>query len=55
MWPVRKLGRRQVIRSIRLPVAAASSAHGWCSGGREPVAWVQMQSPRNRHFLVFSK
>ena len=48
------LGRRQVVRGIRLQVAAASSAHGSCSGGRESVAWVQMQSSRNRHFLVFS-
>ena len=36
-----KLERRQVV--------------GSCSGGREPVAWVQMQSSQNRHLLVFSK
>ena len=26
-----------------------------CSGGREPVAWVQMQLTRNRHCWLFSK
>ena len=42
-------------RGIRIQAAAASCAHVSCSGGREPVVWVQMQLTRNRHFLVFSK
>ena len=39
----------------RIQAAAASCAHVSCSGGQEPVAWVQMQLTRNRHLLVFSK
>ena len=31
-------------------------AQAVCSpGGREPLAWLQMKSSRNRHFVVFSK
>ena len=37
-------------QGIQLQAAAASRAHVSCSGGREPVASVQMQLTRNRHF-----
>ena len=42
-------------RGIRIQAAAASCAHVSCSGGREPVAWVQIQWAGNRIFLVFSE
>ena len=45
-----KLFHRNIQRTT-----AASYAHVSCSGGREPVAWVQMQFQGNRHFLVFSE
>ena len=38
-------------RGIRLQAASASCAHVSCSGGREPMARVQMQLTGNRHFL----
>ena len=45
LWPVRALGRKQVVRRGIWPQAAAASrAHVSYSGGREPVA-----------FLMFSK
>ena len=47
------MARRQVVRGIRALAATVSRAHGSCSGGKEPVAWVQMQSSRNRHFGCF--
>ena len=40
-------------RGIRLQAAAASCAHVSCSGGREPVAWVQMQLTGTQHCVVF--
>ena len=35
---------------IRLQTAAASCAHVSCSGGWEPVAWVQLHLRRHRDF-----
>ena len=46
---------RMFRRDIRLHAAAASGAHGLCSGGQELVAWVQMPLSGNRHCLVFSE
>ena len=51
--PCRVQGHFVARWSIRLQVAAASSAHVSCSGCREPVAWVQMQLTKNRLFLDF--
>ena len=51
--PLKSWGAGRLFHGIRLQAAAASCAHVSCSGGREQVAWVQMQSTRNRHFLVF--
>ena len=48
-WRAGRLFRR----CIRLQAAAASCAHGSCSKGREPVAWMQMSG--SRLFLVFFK
>ena len=44
LWSVSvsTLERRQVVRGFRPQAAAASCAHVSCSGGREPVAWVQI-------------
>ena len=50
--PLEHWGARRLFhRGIRLQAAAASCTHVSCSGGREPVAWVQMQLTGNRHFF----
>ena len=54
--PLKHWGAGRLIhRGIRIRAAASSCAHVSCSGGREPVARVQMQLTSNRHFGVLSK
>ena len=54
-WGPGRLFRRGIQpKAAGLQAAAASCVHVSSSGGREPVAWVQMQLTRHRHLLVFS-